>query len=473
MPRLRFPIGNPNFSPPDVGPDRAKWMALVTRMAEHEIGAEGARIFEVWNEPDGLFWSGGLSGYLQLYTDTAAAVGGGGASPPRPHRDRRPRAGRVRRRGAELGGRPGRHRRGRPPAARLRLVAPLRRLSGHRPERREPARRPVPDRTAAPEPAVLVQPWFLSTPTPSPPRPRRRAPCSSPIRRCTRSSGVDEWNVDAGEDARHDTAYGAAFVADACLSTRSSPGVDPDGVLYDAQDPVGDPTQNFGMLTPSGVLKPSYDAFALWRRLAGDVVPSVVAASPDAPAGDQVDAAATRARSGVVKTLVVNFAPYDPTGGYGGRDPNPYDQRVIVALSDLAGRYRGARTVLDARHAATVVSVRFVIGARRRRRPHHLHRRRRQRDAAHPHPGLTRTGVSAHPARCPAGTVESKNVAGGDRRVPDDDEIPDARRVGRGAAVLLVVAFHYTTRVRTLDPGVPARGPVRPVGPVRGGAVLP
>jgi len=65
---------NPNYTPPDIGPDQAKWQALVYQMALHEITAEGVRIFEIWNEPNLGFWTGGLSGYLTLYRDTAQSL---------------------------------------------------------------------------------------------------------------------------------------------------------------------------------------------------------------------------------------------------------------------------------------------------------------------------------------------------------------------------------------------------------------
>ena len=71
------PVGvNPNYTPPDIGPDMAKWQALVYQMALHEIGAEGVRVFEVWNEPNGEFWvaTNKVSAYLTLYQATATAL---------------------------------------------------------------------------------------------------------------------------------------------------------------------------------------------------------------------------------------------------------------------------------------------------------------------------------------------------------------------------------------------------------------
>ncbi|MHB8329279.1 MAG: GH39 family glycosyl hydrolase, partial [Acidimicrobiales bacterium] len=76
--------GNITYEPPDVGTqadgtnDKVIWDGLVEQMAAHEV-ALGVRAFEVWNEPDGTFWYGGLPGYLNLYADTAPALETGAA----------------------------------------------------------------------------------------------------------------------------------------------------------------------------------------------------------------------------------------------------------------------------------------------------------------------------------------------------------------------------------------------------------
>jgi hypothetical protein len=70
--------GSTAYEPPDVGStngtsDQVVWDDLVRQMAVHEM-ALGVRAFEIWNEPDGTFWYGGLPGYLHLYQDTATVL---------------------------------------------------------------------------------------------------------------------------------------------------------------------------------------------------------------------------------------------------------------------------------------------------------------------------------------------------------------------------------------------------------------
>lgn len=67
-----------NITPPK---DPSAWVDLVEHFVRHCIARYGADevrqwYFEVWNEPNlgGLFWTGGLDGYLDLYRRTAVAI---------------------------------------------------------------------------------------------------------------------------------------------------------------------------------------------------------------------------------------------------------------------------------------------------------------------------------------------------------------------------------------------------------------
>jgi xylan 1,4-beta-xylosidase len=66
-----------NVTPPK---SQQEWGAFIRAFANHEISKRGLQevrqwYFEVWNEPnlDG-FWTGGQSGYFELYTTTARAL---------------------------------------------------------------------------------------------------------------------------------------------------------------------------------------------------------------------------------------------------------------------------------------------------------------------------------------------------------------------------------------------------------------
>jgi xylan 1,4-beta-xylosidase len=65
---------DPNRNPPDIGANQLKWDQLVEEMALHEIEAENVTTFEVWNEPNLLFWNGTPEQYYALYVDTAMAL---------------------------------------------------------------------------------------------------------------------------------------------------------------------------------------------------------------------------------------------------------------------------------------------------------------------------------------------------------------------------------------------------------------
>lgn len=346
--------GSVTYEPPDVGThdgvsDQSIWDGLVYQMAVHEI-AEGVRSFEIWNEPDGEFWYGGLPGYLHLYQDTAtvleAAAAAAGVS-------------------IEVGG----------PALFfadaswiepfLAFVAanhlPLDFLSWHY-YGDYPALGP--DGPIPMPPSVTPPLWY---------NPALRAQTFGDEVAQVRAEvaafpqlhpllWIDEWNVDAGYDARQDGPYDAAFAA-AVLDSVQAAGLARMS-FFDVSDSTTDQRGDWGMLTADLSPKPVYRAFAYWDDLAPNELP--VTLSPDQVASDpvgRVGAVASTGAGGVVTVLVYNFVPYDPTGGYGTVDPTPYDHTVDVLISGLGGgSYLWSRDVVDGSHTGGLVDQGSVIG---------------------------------------------------------------------------------------------------------------
>jgi hypothetical protein len=71
----------------------------------------------------------------------------------------------------------------------------------------------------------------------------------------------DEWNINAGEDARADGPYGAAFVA-AVLNEAQEAGLDRMS-FFDTADNGSDPTQNWGLLSSDLSPKPAHFAMQI------------------------------------------------------------------------------------------------------------------------------------------------------------------------------------------------------------------
>jgi len=105
---------------------------------------------------------------------------------------------------------------------------------------------------------------------------------------------------------------------------------------------------NWGMLFSDLQPKPVYYTFLFWHELTGRLLG--VSLSPDQTAADplgRIGAVASESQ-GAVRVLLYDYAPYDPTGGYGTTDPNPYDHQVTVDLQGLgAGAHRYSLQLLD------------------------------------------------------------------------------------------------------------------------------
>ena len=347
------PGTNPAYAPPDKD-GWVPWDALVAKMATYAI-AQGVRVFEVWNEPDWVFFDGNLPAYLQLYLHTARTLEAAAAA-----------AGVA----IEVGG----------PATvtadpvwigtlgRFAVAndLPLDFVSWH-------------DYANDPEPGP-----FYSTPLGEMPPPppsgvppywydpaltvRQYAIEAEAVRQALEGTPslhpqlvVDEWNLDAGGDPRMSEPYEAGFVA-AVLQTAQSAGIDR-MCFYNVLDPEGaTPYDSFGMVAQasSGSVspRPAYWAFYFWHDLAGSQVaadvagnlaPGRVRATASVPTGAEVPAGRWRGRAREVSVLVSNYAGFDPSGVNGTSDPNLYDHVVALTLSGLApGVYRLELSTVDA-----------------------------------------------------------------------------------------------------------------------------
>ena len=326
---------NPNYTPPDIGPDMAKWQALVYQMALHEIGAEGVRVFEIWNEPNGQFWVAPdkLSAYLTLYQATATSLEAAASAL-----------------GVQIlvGG---------PALAEVNttpdlswidglcsfVVAnnlPLDFVSWHEyangsdvgpsttfPSGLGPARNPDLDARSYGAGAASIRAEVAKYSTLHP------------------LLWLDEWNVNAGEDPAMSGSYGAAFVA-AVLDSAQSAGIDR-ATFYEAADDSA--LDNFGVLTQTLAPKFDYQAFAMWHSMAGAelgtaIAPNQTSANPQGRIG-----AVASISGGAISVLVYNFDPTGPAGSAGQPVPASLSHTVILRVTGLpAGQhYSVNRTLVD------------------------------------------------------------------------------------------------------------------------------
>ena len=308
------PVGvNPNYTPPDIGPDMAKWQALVYQMALHEISVEGVRVFEVWNEPNGEFWvaPNQLSAYLTLYQATATSLEA---------------AARALGVNILVGG---------PALAGVPILPyqtwieqlcsfvvannlPLDFISWHQ--------------------------YSLDTSTYGTPVAAIRAevgrfPTLHPL------LWLDEWNMSPVGDPAMSGSEGAAYVA-AVLETLQSAGIDR-ATFYEAAD--DSPSDGFGVLTQTLAPKFDYQVFAMWQAMAGAEL-GISVAPNQAGAGSlgQIGAVASTG-DGAVNVLVYNFDPTGPAGSAGQSLPTSLTHVVTVSVTGLpAGqRFSVSRRVVD------------------------------------------------------------------------------------------------------------------------------
>ena len=334
---------NPNYTPPDIGPDQAKWKALVYQMALHEISAEGVTTFEVWNEPNGQFFvaPNQLSAYLTLYQDTAEALESA-ATTLGVH--------------IEVGG---------PALAEINTTPnlswidgllsfastnnlPLDFISWHEyangsdigpsaafpngicsvsPTPVGPCRNPNLDARSIGAGAAAIEGEIAKYPTLHP------------------LLWLDEWNINAGEDPAMSGSYGAAFVA-AVLDSAQSSGISRADIYEAADDSTLD---NFGILTSSLAPKPDYQVFAMWHAMSGTQLTTAVAPNQTS-ANQQGRIGAVASQSGnAMHVLVYNFATTGPAGTTGQTIPSGLTHPVQLTVTGLTpgSQYTVTQTLVD------------------------------------------------------------------------------------------------------------------------------
>jgi hypothetical protein len=343
-------------NPPDTGANQPKWDQLVEEMALHAIETENVTTFEVWNEPNLVFWNGTPEQYYALYVDTATALEA---------------AARLAHRAIEVGG-PALATFTRSPdmtwmgnflSSVSQHQAPLDFLSWHEYFN-------SPDTGALPG---FPQGFCADVRLPD-------GECDNPNLTPADLTGqindmrealtgfpslhpklwLDEWNVNAGFDPRMSGTYGAAFVA-AVLSTAQADGLDRSN-FYDAMD--DSPIDNFGLLTQSGALKPDFWTFEFWHDLAGSQLPvSVTPRLDTSPGVDETGAVASLSTNETVHVLVYSFAPTGPVGTPHQNVGGQFKRQVTVSLSGLAGsRYAVHVRTIDTNHSGTTESAGTISG---------------------------------------------------------------------------------------------------------------
>lgn len=399
---LPYATANPNYSPPDIGADAQKWSALVTQMAYHEITTEGVRAFEIWNEPDWIFWDGQpkLTSYLTLYKITAQALEAGAQKAN------------VK---IEVGG----------PAMAdvttkpdLSFLLPLAELAvrDHLPLNFISWHLYANDPYSGPSPSDPGGMCFQKGPVvPAPPgeipssgvptsgtlpnetfplKPPDTVPCwykpnisasyyGTSIRQVRAvltkfpslhpKLWIDEWNVGAEYDARQSTSYGAAFAAAVLQSVQNAGGSRM--CFYNTSDGNSEYTGS-GLLYSNLSPKPVWYTMLFWHKLAGKIVPAKVENGtmnltqlPEyrsyghvlVPFKGNVGVIASVADTSATKVhvLMYNLAPYDPTGIYGTTDPNPWDRKVVLNINQPSHGYHWNVSVrmVDALHNGTVLQT--------------------------------------------------------------------------------------------------------------------
>lgn len=303
---------NPNYTPPDLGPNMAKWQALVYQMALHEIGAEGVRVFEVWNEPNGVFWvaSNKMSAYLTLYQATAtsleAAANALGVQ--------------ILVGGPALAGVPTLPYLGWIDQLCSFAVAnnlPLDFISWHEYSTDAPFDGAV----------AAIRTTVAKFPTLHP------------------LLWIDEWNVSANGYPPMSGSEGAAFVA-AELDSAQAAGLDR-ATFYEAAD--DSPVDNFGVLTQSLTPKFDYQVFGMWHSMAGNELGTAISTNPTGTDLQDAIGAVASTNGGAVDVLVYNFDPTGPAGSAGQSVPASFSRSVALSVTGLPSgqHYRVTRTVVD------------------------------------------------------------------------------------------------------------------------------
>jgi hypothetical protein len=350
-----------DLSKPAVATAKKQYEQLVYNMALHEIGVEGVKVFEVWNEPSFYMPLKGADGYLTLYKLTATQL---------------EKAAQKLGVAIEVGG-PGVDELGQIDNSWISALAayvvqhnlPLNFVDWHQyandPD--EGPQGPYPSGICDTGPALNGQPCWFSPNLDVSLYKRGTESVKSILAQypslANTVTWVDEWGVDSGNDSRLSGPFGSAFVA-ASLDNAQQGGMDR-MTFYDAADDPNDTAySNFGLLKGNLTPKPAYYAFAMWHQMAGSLLPvTLTPDQSDAAGAARIGAVASEAADGTVHVLVYNFDPYDPSGSYGASDPTAYDDTVTANLSGLmTGPYGESRSLIDAGTNDAVVSTSTVSG---------------------------------------------------------------------------------------------------------------
>lgn len=343
------------LDPPDAA-GYVPWQALVEQAAYHAMTAFGVHVFEVWNEPDGTFWHGTIPDYLAMYRATSEAI-----------------ASAAQRAGVKavlVGG----------PAllfsdpvwleAFLSYVdanhLPLGFVSWHY-YGDYPALGPFATSAGVLPPQVgAAGPYWYNPLTRAQTFGLQVSQMKAEIAKYPDLhplTVIDEWNIDAGYDARSDGAYDAAF-AEAVLDSVQQSGLDRMAFFRVADDKPAT-LGNWGMLYSDLTPKPVYRAFEFWHELAGTILQVTETPPQDAsdPTG-RIGAVASTEGPEALNVVIYDFAPYDPTGSYGTNVPNRYDHPVTLALGDVlrSGRWKYTVRMIDASSEGQVVSRGSLTG---------------------------------------------------------------------------------------------------------------
>ncbi len=359
--------------PPDIGADKQKWIDLIREVAYQEIAKEGVRYFEVWNEPDWVFFNGGLSAYLQLYKDTSMTI---------------EQVAEQERTRVYIGG----------PAladvldtqdmtwlnALLSYVnlnkLPLDFISWHS-YVNDPYSGPIVlggpglcfGRSNGPGTNLCyynpnLNPDTIYNEVEQTSNALKAYPNLHPL------LIVDEWNINGEYDPRQNQTYDAAYITSVLTSVNDS---ELAGMcFFSLADPLGSPAQDWGLLNEYDKPKPSYEAFDFWKQLEPDQiysrVKSFVSSTLSATntfAHGKVGVIASEGtgknKSKNVSILLYNFKPFVVSGNYGTSLPTNYDRTVIVNLGGLdSGKYRITGHLEDGRYLNETVDS-TVLNTRR------------------------------------------------------------------------------------------------------------
>jgi len=372
------PGQNPNYAAPDVGPDQARWVHLIKEFARVAIKQLGIRTFEIWNEPDWLFWNAGLSAYLHLYVVTARALETVAHQLGTPIEVGGPAA-------ADVGVKPDTIWLGALFAAVVKNHVPLNFVSWHLYDN---------DPDAGPANSLLngfctLKPKVLPPNTPCWYNPDLDPSMYGRVTREIKAMlakypslhpklWIDEWNINGGEDPRQNTSFDAAFAAWA-LSSAQKAGLSRMCFFRASNSIHGDPLNNWGMFHADGAPKPVFETFRFWHEMRGTLLGTTVvhgglshysASIPMAKVGPpgsvRVGATASLMANKRVNVLLWDLQPFSPVGDYGNEDPNPADREVSLTVSDLPGgtgrHWLVKQSVVDARNLDKVEDLGVLKG---------------------------------------------------------------------------------------------------------------